>query len=182
MKNIKLVLATLIVTSLAASAASSQFKIGNVPFKAAVDPVSTTITSGEDVTVSMTGVKAGAGGASTGTMTIILKGIKSQIVKGATFDVTTGQDVESGSVNLNFGYTSTASSGKSTILASDEESGLSKGSIKITAVDDDSFTATYNAKITNVLKTVTNPLAGDLTGEETRTAGTNISGKFSGAL
>jgi hypothetical protein len=130
----------------------------------------------------MTGVKAGAGGSSTGFMTIILKGLKSQIVKGASFDVTTGQDVESGSVNINFSYTSIATSGKSTILASDEESGLSKGSIKITDVDDESFTATYNAKITNVLKTVTDPLAGDFTGTETRTAGTNISGKFSGAL
>ncbi len=182
MKKLTTALIALLISSLAAYAADSQFRIGNIPFKATIDPVTTTVISGEDVAVSMTGVKASASGASTGTMTIILKGIKSQIVKGASFDVTTGQDVVSGSVNINFGYTSTASSGKSTILASDEESGLSKGSFKVTAVDGDSFSATYNVKITNVLKTVTNPLQGDFTGEETRTAGTNISGKFSGAL
>ncbi len=181
MKTLKLTLIALFSTTLAASAVGN-FKIGNVPFKSVVDPTTTTISSGEDVTVSMSGSKAGKGGASTGLMTIILKGLKSEIVKGASFDITTGQDVESGSVNINFIYSSTASSGKSTGLASDEESAVQKGKIKITSVSDDSFTATYSGKITNVLKTTSNPLSGDLSTSESRTAGTNISGKFTGAL
>ncbi len=179
----KLVLVSLIsCLGLPSLAAASTFKIGNVALKATVDPVTTTIITGEDVTVALAGAKAGAGGAGSGMMTIIFKAAKSQIVKGAQFEITTGQDVQSGKVNVGFMYSSTATSGATTGLASDEESDVQTGKVIITKVDGDSFTATLSGKITNVLKTSSNPLKGQITPTESRVAGTNISAKFSGAL
>ena len=175
-KIIYLVLALMFITS--PVLAADKFKVGTVTFKSAVPAIDTTVITADDLTVSLAGNKS----INVGTTNLIFKGLVSQIQEGADFEITTGQDVQSGKVNINGTLTQTASSGRTTVYASDEETTVESGSVTILSVTDNTFTFRYSAKVANLLKRVTNPLRGDLEGKESRLNNAVVSGHVTGSL
>ena len=148
-----LVLCCILCTFNAAQAGKvSVLKVGKKKYKniAKVEPIGT--GSGDDASVSFTGQK----GTGTGTITLILQGLFGTLEEGATYEVTTGQDSEEGKVSVNFSTTKTSRKGTSTILASDEESELVSGSVKVKSLtDQNNFTLLVKAKIKDNQKNVT---------------------------
>ena len=180
MKKIICCLISLFLIDTLAANAVDKFKLGTTTFKAAVPAIETTNIVGNDVTISLAGT--GGNGTKTGSIVIILKGLLDQIVEGAEFEVTTGEDVQAGKVNINGTLTQVAASGRTTLTASDEESIVSSGLLKILSVDGTTFTFRYTAKVANLLRRVSNPFKGDTEGTESRIPNAVISGQITGAL
>lgn len=116
--------------------------------------------SDEDCTVTRETNKDNLKG--TGSVVLIFKNLNNRILEsrggtGGVFDLTTGQDVQDGKVNLNLFFTQSKSN-KSIEFSTDASSTVLAGSIKVDpapAFGCQSFIATYSLQISNILKTIT---------------------------
>ena len=147
MKIRNIVLALSLVLFASPAMAKNFIKVGKAKFKKF--PVAPTIStqSGNDFVVAATATK----GTGVATLTIIFNDLLNQIAEGAEFDVTTGQNSVDGKAFANF-TTSKSSRKGSTAIASDEESSVISGSLKIKKVQENgNFTGLLKMKISNAL-------------------------------
>lgn len=156
-----LFLATLVLPGICASGV----KIGITTYKPKAPVVLSVI--GDSATVSLAGTK----GRNVGTANFIFQKIANQITEGAEYDLVIAGNGEDGKVSVSFTDQKVSGRGKVTLLASDDSSTI-VGKIKILSVEaNGDLTFSVNAEISNALKRVTNPLSGNLSGQDSRFKG-----------
>lgn len=150
---------------------ADSLRIGSGNFKASGPIVANVVGSGVSVNF------AGRKGTRIGTALFLFDEIASQIQPGAEFEVIAG-DGENGKVLVSFTDQTVSRSGTVKLIASDEET-TATGTIKILSGDSSNFTFSINAQFNNVLQRVSNPLKGNVQGNDSRSKKTvRLSGKL----
>lgn len=166
-------LALFLSTSLLPGLCANNLKIGATSYKPSAPLILN--KTGDSGTVSFAGHK----GRRVGTANFIFQKLIGQITQGAEFDVVTGANGQDGKVLITFSDQNISGRGKTTTIASDDQS-TATGKIKIVSVSSDgNFTFTVNAQISNALKRVSNPLSGNFNGTDSRNKGiVKVTGSF----
>lgn len=163
LKVLGIFLAILVLAPLGASA-KDKLRIGKKKFKVLTETLNTASVIGNSATVSIVGNK----GFGTASVNLIFQALADQMVEGAEFEVITGAGGEDGKVFLTYTNNTTKRNGKTKLSASDSDSSISAGSVRITKANDNGVTIKFKANVENTLVRKSDPLAGDITGTDSR--------------